>query len=142
MARALLSMLCCLPLLASAAADPRVPFLEQELRRLHGEVRALARRVDELGNRPARPATGASPADKTAPAGSDTWIDAGKWRQLRPGMSELEVVSALGTPTSMREQDGDRVLLYALEIGASGFLGGSVRLRDRAVVEVREPTLQ
>jgi hypothetical protein len=57
-------------------------------------------------------------------------------------MSELEVITLLGPPTSLREQDGDRVLLYALEIGASGFLGGSVKLRDRAVTEVREPVLQ
>jgi len=34
------------------------------------------------------------------------------------------------------------VLLYALEIGSSGFLGGSVTLRDRTVAEVRPPTLQ
>ena len=56
--------------------------------------------------------------------------------------SELEVVELLGPPTSMREEDGARMLLYALEIGTTGFLGGSVRLRDRAVIEVRAPTLQ
>ena len=141
MTRALLLMVCCLPLLANAADDPRVPQLEQEVRRLHGEIRALARRVDELGRAtspgarvvasPARPATS-----------SDAWIDAGKWRRLRPGMSELEVISLLGPPTTMREEGGGRVLLYALEIGASGFLGGSVKLQDRAVVEVRNPVLQ
>ena len=57
-------------------------------------------------------------------------------------MSELEVIGALGPPTSMREEGGTRVLLYAMEIGASGFLGGSVKLRERAVVEVAQPTLQ
>jgi hypothetical protein len=29
-----------------------------------------------------------------------------------------------------------------MEIGDSGFLGGSVRLRERAVTEVRQPLLQ
>jgi hypothetical protein len=141
MTRALLLMLCCLPLLANAADDPRVPQLEQEVRRLHGEIRALARRVDELGRAtPAGARVVAAPAAATP--SSDAWIDAGKWRRLRPGMSELEVITLLGPPTSVREQDGDRVLLYALEIGASGFLGGSVKLRDRAVTEVREPVLQ
>jgi hypothetical protein len=57
-------------------------------------------------------------------------------------MSELEVISSLGPPTSMREEGGARVLLYAMEIGVSGFLGGSVKLRERAVVEVAQPTLQ
>jgi hypothetical protein len=42
----------------------------------------------------------------------------------------------------MREEEGARVLLYAMEVGASGFLGGSVTLRERAVVEVRQPVLQ
>lgn len=57
-------------------------------------------------------------------------------------MSELEVVELLGTPTSMREENGARVLLYSLEIGVGGFLSGSVLLRDRAVVEVRNPELR
>jgi hypothetical protein len=57
-------------------------------------------------------------------------------------MSELEVISALGPPTSMREESGASLLLYALEIGSQSFLGGSVKLRNRAVIEVNQPTLQ
>jgi hypothetical protein len=57
-------------------------------------------------------------------------------------MSEIEVIGMLGPPTSMRTQGNERVLLYAMEIGSSGFLGGSVTLRDRAVSEVRPPILQ
>ena len=57
-------------------------------------------------------------------------------------MSELDVISSLGPPTTMREEGGARVLLYAMEIGASGFLRGSVKLRERAVVEILQPTLQ
>ena len=56
-------------------------------------------------------------------------------------MSELEVIDLLGAPTSMRAEGDARVLLYAMEIGSSGFLRGSVTLRDRAVVEVQQPTL-
>ena len=52
------------------------------------------------------------------------------------------VVSLLGPPTSMREESGARVLFYALEIGTSGFLGGSVTFRNRAVAEVKTPVLQ
>jgi len=57
-------------------------------------------------------------------------------------MSELEVVSVLGPPSSMRSQAGTRVLLYAMEIGSSGFLGGSVTFRDRVVTEVQNPVLK
>jgi hypothetical protein len=57
-------------------------------------------------------------------------------------MTELEVIGLLGPPTSMRAQSDERVLLYALEIGTSGFLGGSVTLRDRSVTEVQKPVLR
>jgi len=57
-------------------------------------------------------------------------------------MGELEVINILGPPTSMRQEGEARVLLYALEIGASGFLGGSVELRDRKVSAVLKPALK
>jgi hypothetical protein len=69
-------------------------------------------------------------------------VDARKWDALRTGMSELEVIGLLGAPTTMREEGGARLLFYALEIGSSGFLGGSITLRDRTVTEIRRPTLQ
>jgi hypothetical protein len=57
-------------------------------------------------------------------------------------MNELDVIASLGPPSSMREEGGKRILLYAMELGASGFLGGSVALRERAVVEVLQPSLR
>jgi hypothetical protein len=125
-----------------AADDPRVSFLEQEVRNLHRQVDQLARQVDRLTTRPDRPRTSSATAGRAAAPDPMQWVDAARWKQLRPGMSELDVIGTLGPPTSMRSEDGARVLLYALEIGSSGFLGGSVVLRDRAVVEVRPPTLQ
>jgi hypothetical protein len=131
-----------LPVAAMAADDHRVSFLEQEVRNLQRQVQALSRQMDELRTRPARPEGRAAPAAAAATSRSDQWVDAGKWRALRAGMSELEVIGSLGPPTSMRDEQGTRTLLYAMEIGSSGFLGGSVTLRDRAVIEVRAPTLQ
>jgi len=130
-----------LPFAAVAADDGRVSFLEQEVRNLHRQVDALSRQVDQLRTRPERIKPPVNASETAAPSATD-WIDAGKWKRLRPGMSELEVVAILGAPTSMREQQGGRVLLYALEIGTAGFLGGSVTLRDRVVAEVRPPFLQ
>jgi hypothetical protein len=57
-------------------------------------------------------------------------------------MSELDVIGSLGPPNTIREEEGARVLLYAMEIGSARFLGGSIKLRQRAVVEVLAPTLQ
>jgi hypothetical protein len=132
---------CCLPLLVHAADDGRVSFLEQEVRNLQRQVQALSRQVDQL-SRPDRITPRALSAPAGTPPSSDAWISAAKWQKVRAGMSELDVIELLGAPTSMREENGARVLLYAKEIGASGFLGGSVTLRERAVVEIRKPELQ
>jgi hypothetical protein len=149
MARLLLALLV-LPLFpvgTSAADDARFAYLEQEIRNLQRQVQVLTRQLDEIRNRPARPETQRSramPPKSGAVAGDDLprWVEASLWRNLRPGMSELDVIGALGPPTSMRDDGDSRVLLYAMEIGASGFLGGSVKLRERAVVEIVQPALQ
>jgi hypothetical protein len=142
MTRALVAMLVLVALPAAGADEVRFSFLEREVRTVQQQVQTLQRQMDELTMRPARPAPQTSA--RAAPAITDLprWVDAAKWQRLRPGMSELDVIGSLGAPTSMREAGGARVLFYALEIGASGFLGGSVTLRERAVVEVRQPTLQ
>jgi len=147
MARLLLALLI-LPLTASAADDTRISFLEQEVRNLQRQVQVLTRQMDELRNRPDKFELQHSATPEAALSGSTPatslprWVDASLWRRLRPGMSELEVISSLGPPTSMRDENGAKVLLYAMEIGGSGFLGGSVTLRERAVIEVRQPMLQ
>lgn len=141
MARMLVALLVLMPLTTSAADAQRISFLEQEVRNLQRQVQSLSRQIDELRTRPDRPTTQA-PAASVAPSpGSDQWINAARWKQVRRGMSELEVIDLLGAPTSMRAEGDARVLLYAMEIGSSGFLRGSVTLRDRAVVEVQQPTL-
>ena len=131
-----------MPFGASAADDGRISFLEQEVRNLQRQVLLLSRQVDEMRTRPGRVAPAEKPVGAEPVADPSQWLDAAKWKQLRRGMSELEVIAALGPPTSMREENGARVLYYALEIGSSGYLGGSVTMRDRVVVEVRQPMLQ
>lgn len=135
--------LICLPLLAQAADDPRVTRLEQDVRALQRDVLGLSRQIQQLQLQATRPGTG----DRTqpAPVPIDTgtgWLDAAKWRRVHTGMAELDVIGILGPPTSTREENGMRELLYAMEIGTSAFLAGSVRLRDHAVVEVLVPTLK
>jgi len=144
MRRFLLAALALLPAASWAADDQRISFLEQEVRNLQRQMQAVTWQLDQLRNRvepaatPSAARTGAVPAADELPQ----WVDASRWRKLRVGMSELEVVSMLGKPSSMRDEDGARLLLYALEFGSSGFLGGSVKVRDHAVVEVHPPMLQ
>jgi hypothetical protein len=142
MARPILALiLVCLPLAAHASDEGRFSYLEQEVRNLQRQVMTLTRRVDDVTTRADRLAAPRNSA--SVPVVSSTaWIDAGKWRRLRTGMSELDVIGLLGPPTGMREVEGSRVLFYALEIGSSGFLGGSVKFRDRAVAEIQQPVLQ
>jgi hypothetical protein len=145
MARVLLAtILLCAPLATLAADDVKINQLEQDVLELKRELRAQAQQLERLraqigrpGDPPTRPAAAAGASGSTA-----TWLDASRWRQLRTGMTELEVIGVLGTPTSMRDKGADRVLLYALEIGTSGYLAGSVTLRDRIVAEVQSPVLK
>jgi hypothetical protein len=142
--RVALALLGCAWLAAPAAAqDPRVNFLEQEVRNLQRQVQTLTRQVEDLRRQMNRPP--ASSPRVAAPASSEDlprWVDANKWRGLKVGMSEFEVISALGPPSSVRDAQGSRVLLYALEVGGTAFLGGSVTLRDRSVTDIHEPELK
>lgn len=156
MARLLLAVILTLPPLVAAAQDgTHVARLEQEVRQLQREVLNLSQLLNELRARVDRPAAPALPSARAAsPAFADTappaaagitparWIDAARWQGLRPGMSELEILEVLGPPTSMRGQDSERVLLYALEIGRAGFLAGSITLRDRVAVTIETPRLK
>jgi hypothetical protein len=137
MARVLLLLMALMPLSASASDETRLLYLEQEVLSLRRQVQELTRQVSQY-----RAPTSRAPTRSAPLAASTAWIDAAKWRALKNGMSEFEVISALGPPTSMRQENGDRVLYYAMEIGSSGFLSGSVVLRERAVAEVRAPALQ
>lgn len=145
-------MLLASPLLACAQDSAQVARLEQEVRQLQREVVVLSQLVTQLRAQADRPATVAAPALVSPPARTPPqlnvdaaqarWLDAQRWRRLRAGMSELEVIGELGPATSMRGDDSERVLFYALEIGASGFLAGSVTLRDRVVAEIETPHLK
>lgn len=128
---------------ARASIDPRILYLEQEVRDLKRQVLSLTQRLDQATTRPPRgPLSAASSPIAPRPTVETKWVDAKKWKSLCTGMSELEVIELLGRPNATREESGERVALYALEIGDSGFLGGSVRFRDGKVTAIREPYLQ
>ena len=131
--------------LATAADDYKVIKLEQDVRRLEQQVRDLSREIADLRRHAGTPAISAPrEQEKPAPSTAPLWLQAKNWQRLRVGMTELEVIDALGPPTSTRGAgDGTaRMLFYALEIDTGSFLGGSVEVRDRRVVEINTPVLK
>ncbi|HYP79833.1 MAG TPA: hypothetical protein VEQ17_06070 [Steroidobacteraceae bacterium] len=137
------AMMLIAPLAATSADDLKVSQLDQDLRDLRRQVQEQQRQIEALRTQLARPGAPIPARPAAAPAADPTaWVDASKWQRIRPGMSELEVISVLGPPSSMRSQESARVLLYAMEIGSSGFLGGSVTFRNRVVTEVQNPVLR
>lgn len=136
--------LLCAP--AASGDDFKVMKLEQDMRNVERQVQELSRQLNDLQQRASRAGArqGTPPPPGSAPAPSTEWLSAEAWKRVRPGMTELEVIELLGPPTSMRggADSGTRQLLYAMEIGSSGFLGGSVELKDRRVVDVQVPTLR
>jgi hypothetical protein len=144
MQRRTLFIALCLLTTGAAADDFKVIKLEQDMRNLERQVQGLTREVADLRARLARSReqrTLSRAAGQPAPSSFD-WLSAENWDRVRPGVSELEVISILGPPTSMRPAEGGRVLLYAMEIGANGFLSGSVTLKDQEVAAVEKPTLK
>jgi hypothetical protein len=97
--------------MSSAADDARVVRLEQDVRTLQRDLQNLARQVDQLRLQSSRPSPGARPPAPPPVETGPTWLDAARWKKLRPGMSELDVLGTLGPPTSVREQEGGRELL-------------------------------
>lgn len=157
MRRMLTVIMLLVPVLASAQDSAELARLDQEVRQLQREVLTLSQLVTQLRSRidrdqassvqsgialPRIATGGQRSAAPGAAATESRWINAAAWRSLRTGMSDLDVIAALGAPTSTRGVEPERILLYALEIGPSSFLAGSVTLRDRAVVSIETPVLK
>ena len=125
------------------AEDFKIIKLEQDVRNLERQVQDLSRQLGELRRHTHTSGTKSVVPEPAVERTDTDWLAVDHWKQIRPGMSELEVIDLLGPPTSLRgDASSGRTLLYAMEIGSSGFLSGSVRLKERKVVEVEIPTLR
>jgi hypothetical protein len=120
--------------------------MEQRIRDLENTTREQARLIAQLQSQSGGGRNFNSPAAPSRPAGSteQRWLSASNWTRLKPGMSELQVIELLGVPTQIRiSSDGrTRSLLYAMEVGRSGFLSGKVDLQDSKASNIELPQLK
>lgn len=126
----------------------RLSGIEQNIRDLQTAVREQARTIADLqqqllgGSRK----SGVSPAISTGVSQLPTeqrWLSLANWQKIKPGMNELQVIEILGTPTQVRlDAAQTRSLLYAMEIGRSGFLTGRVVMTAGQSTAVEIPTLK
>ena len=141
----LLLMVCIVPqpVLAAPIDEFRLSDIEQNLRDLQTTVREQARQITELQRQSgSKPITSTS-SNANSGAGDPRWLSSDGWNRLKPGMTELQVIELLGPPTQHRSADrSTQHLLYALEIGRSGFLSGRVVLTDGKVTAVEMPSLK
>jgi hypothetical protein len=132
---------------AASADDVRVNQIMMDVQDLQRTVREQSRRIDELERALAQARlnvrdTSTTRGQPLKPPGEE-WLQSKNWERVRPGMKAQDAIAILGEPASMREADGGRkTLLYAMQLGASGYLAGSVVVEDDRVVEVTRPVLQ
>lgn len=148
------ALLCCLtigagllvaPTIAAPIDEFRLSDIEQKIRDLETLTREQARQLSQLqAQNPGARNTPMSLPSTATNNGELRWANAASWNRIKPGMSELQVIEILGAPTQMRVADDkqSRQLLYALEIGRSGYLTGRVIFREGLVTIVEIPTLK
>ena len=67
------------------------------------------------------------------------WRNSSAWGRVKDGMSERQVTSILGQPTSVERVSPWATLFYRGEVSGSGFVSGNLLLRNDRVVVVEEP---
>ena len=67
------------------------------------------------------------------------WRNERDWSRIQDGMSQLQVESILGSPTSVKDVGPYRTLLYRGEVPGSGFVSGNVALTDDRVWMINVP---
>jgi hypothetical protein len=141
-----------LPATTASADDFRLTRLEQDVLELRRDLQLNKRKIEMLEQTLAELQSGA-PANRAVAAtgtaagdgGTARWINHSNWARIKPGMSELELIEILGAPSSMRRGGSDgsnTTLFYAQEIGASGFLSGTVTTANHRVLDAQAPVLK
>ena len=92
---------------------------------------------------PISSATSGSPEPKanTRAESPPEWQTPSNWDRIKDGMSEKQVITILGRPTSTKSigVGGYRTLFYRGEVTGSGFVSGNMQLKDDRVWQVNKP---
>lgn len=124
----------------------RISDIEQKIRDLETTTREQARLIAQLQSQAGGNGNVSAPtASADIPPNSEQrWLNASNWARLKIGMNELQIIELLGIPTQIRVSDDGqtRSLLYAMEIGRSGFLSGKVDLLNRKASNIEPPQLK
>lgn len=128
-----------------AQESERVRQLEQDVHLLKNTVVEQGRRIETLERElrgKSSPTVSRTPsATQTQPAapGGQPWHDRNAWGRVKNGMSEAQVVSVLGRPTSVETVGSYKTLFYRGEVGGSGSVSGNIKLQDDRVWQVNTP---
>lgn len=120
----------------------RLSDIEQNLRTLQSQVREQARQIAELQRQSGQRITPSNVPPRTDTS-NERWLSLANWNRVKPGMTELQVIEVLGTPSAQRvANDNTRQMIYTLEIGSSGYLSGRVLCKDGKVSGIEIPSLK
>ena len=72
-------------------------------------------------------------------AAEGNWKNPSSWDKVRDGMSESQVISILGEPTTTKDLGSMRTLFYRGKVEDSGFVSGNVKLDEDRVWDINKP---
>lgn len=127
------------PAAKTASKDPRVDKLTAQVVQLQHTVADQERRLAELETTVKALEAIVNPLPQPIPAPTPQWHSPQSWNQIRPGMSEAEVVALLGTPTRVLSVTDTRTLYYQPDPRSRSTLQGSITLQDDRVTASSPP---
>jgi len=122
------------------ARDPRVDELTKETAQLKQRITDQDARIAELEKAVKFLQSAAAPQKpEPIPGPTPAWHRPASWNLIKTGMSEAQVVSVLGPPTSVDSSIDQRTLIYAPDSRSTSTLKGSVTLIDDRVSAMTPP---
>ncbi len=129
--------------------DPRSDAVASELALIRRIIAEQDRRLSELeqavralqeGSARGRPDANVRRSRPTVSGQAlPPWQVPGNWDRIKVGMSESQVTSILGPPTSAEQVAGLRTLFYRGEVSGSGLVSGNIKLGEDRVYLVNKP---
>lgn len=117
----------------------RIQQLEKDIAVLKRTVVEQSKRIEALERQlpPAASAPSRSPS-KQSDSTRRGWNNPASWSRVKYGMSQSQVVSILGQPTSIEDMGSVRTLFYRGEVNGR-LVSGNVRLADDRALVVNAP---